>query len=122
MQVQHEARGAAVVISLIGDLDSRTASATLDEVVAIFDQSSDVILDLSKVQYMSSAGLRTMLLLHRHALCRSITMTVVGLSDELRSLLSATGLMRFFAEAPQAAGVAGVAGAAGAAGGIGGAA
>jgi len=49
-------------------------------------------------------------------------MTVVGLSDELRSLLSATGLMRFFAEAPQAAGVAGVAGAAGAAGGIGGAA
>jgi anti-sigma B factor antagonist len=96
MEVRLEADGAATVIRLIGDLDSRTASDTLEQVVALFEGHQDVVLDLSQVPYISSAGLRTMLLLHRHALGRSISMTVVGLSDELRSLLSATGLLRFF--------------------------
>lgn len=110
MQVQHESAGDTMVIRLIGDLDSRTSSPTLEQVLPLLDIRREVVLDLSGVPYMSSAGLRTMLLLHRQALCQSISMTLVGLSDELRSLLSATGLLRFFTETPAEAGAAGGAG------------
>lgn len=110
MQVHNETHGDTTVIRLVGDLDSRTSSETLEQVLPLLDVRPTAILDLSGVPYMSSAGLRTMLLLHRQALCRSISMTLVGLSDELRSLLSATGLLRFFTEAPAEAGTSGGAG------------
>ena len=62
-----------------------------------------MIVDLTAVPYMSSAGLRTMLLLYRQAQCSDATVALVGLSDNLRSMMQATGFLDFFVVAPTAA-------------------
>jgi anti-sigma B factor antagonist len=51
------------------------------------------------VQYISSAGLRTLLMAYRHAERVGTALAVTGLSAHLRSILSATGFLRFFAVA-----------------------
>jgi anti-sigma B factor antagonist len=51
---------------------------------------------MQEVAYMSSAGLRMMLLLYRHALGKDSRIALVGLSEEIRDTMSATGFLDFF--------------------------
>jgi anti-sigma B factor antagonist len=51
---------------------------------------------MSKVSYMSSAGLRMMLLLYRQATGAQTKLAVVGLSDDLKDTMSATGFLDYF--------------------------
>jgi anti-sigma B factor antagonist len=55
-----------------------------------------VLVDLSAVPYMSSAGLRTMLLLYRNAQAVGTTVCLVGVSTELQEMMEATGFLGYF--------------------------
>jgi anti-sigma B factor antagonist len=91
----HSERDLAVV-ALTGDLDSRTAPTVQEHVSKALTKSTRLALDLSRLNYMSSAGLRVMLLSYRQAQRAGGSMAVVGLSDELRMLMSAVGFLSFF--------------------------
>ncbi|MCG5219442.1 STAS domain-containing protein [Streptosporangium sp. KLBMP 9127] len=88
--------GELAVVALTGDLDSRTAPTVQEHVGAALTESRLLALDLSNLRYMSSAGLRVMLLSYRQAQRAGGEMAVVGLSDELRMLMSAVGFLSFF--------------------------
>ena len=45
---------------------------------------------------LSSAGLRTLLIVHRHAQQLKAEITLVGLSEEVSFVMSATGFLDFF--------------------------
>jgi anti-sigma B factor antagonist len=55
-----------------------------------------VLLDLSEVGYISSAGLRILLLAYRRAEQTGTPIALVGVSETLRDVLAATGFLRFF--------------------------
>jgi anti-sigma B factor antagonist len=57
---------------------------------------ADVELDMSQVSYMSSAGLRMMLLLYLQAAGRDSKIALVGLSEEIEDTMSATGFLDYF--------------------------
>jgi len=84
------------VISLVGSLDSRSAPTVQESILPSLPEDGRVLLDLSGVTFVSSAGLRTMLLIYRQAQCVDTTVALVGLSDQLREVLSATGFLGFF--------------------------
>jgi anti-sigma B factor antagonist len=84
------------LISLAGSLDSRSAPAAQESILPSLPEDGRVLLDLSDVTFVSSAGLRTMLLIYRQAQCVDTTVALVGLSDQLREVLSATGFLGFF--------------------------
>ncbi|GAB2490540.1 STAS domain-containing protein [Streptosporangium sandarakinum] len=88
--------GELAVVALTGDLDSRTAPVVQEHVGRALAEHRLLALDLSNLRYMSSAGLRVMLLSYRQAQCASGQMAVVGLSEELRMLMSAVGFLNFF--------------------------
>jgi anti-sigma B factor antagonist len=88
-------RGVRVVV-LEGDLDGGSAGLAQSAVSGAVQSSNNVVVDLSGVHYMSSAGLRVMLLLYREAQCCGARVAVVGLSDELKLLMRATGFLGFF--------------------------
>lgn len=84
------------VVALAGDLDSRSAPTVQDGLSAAVHDGRDVVLDLSGVRSLSSGGLRVLLLLYRRAQSLGRTVVVVGLSEETRQVMQATGFLGFF--------------------------
>ncbi len=55
-----------------------------------------MLLDLSRVPYMASAGLRLLLMVHRTIAAKGGKVLLVGLSPELKDTMTHTGFFGFF--------------------------
>jgi anti-sigma B factor antagonist len=84
------------VVELDGDVDGKTAPEIQAEVLPLVAPKSKLLLDLTKVPYMSSAGLRTLLLLHRKFTEQDGQMVLVGVAPEIQDTMSITGFINFF--------------------------
>jgi anti-sigma B factor antagonist len=93
---------------LEGSLDGKTAPEVREELRPFLAAHTRMILDLSKVDYLSSAGLRLLLLLYREFAAKKGKVVLLGVSEEIRTVMSHTGFLNFFtlagseAEAQQA--------------------
>lgn len=96
MEIRTSTVDSVTVISLNGDLDSKSAPAVQERILPSLPADDRILLDLSEVAFVSSAGLRTMLLVYRQAQCVNSAVALVGLTAELRAVLSATGFLSFF--------------------------
>jgi anti-sigma B factor antagonist len=96
MDIRSEARGDATVIVLEGELDGKTAPVAQGQIVPLIPAGGKIVLDMRGVGYMSSAGLRMMLLLYRQALAKETRIALAGLSEEIRDTMDATGFLDFF--------------------------
>ena len=94
--VAERQEGPVSVVVLDGELDSSTAPAVQERLAALLRPDTRTLLDLTAVPYMSSAGLRTLLLLHRNAQAVHSSVELVGVAPELRSVMEATGFLDFF--------------------------
>jgi anti-sigma B factor antagonist len=84
------------VIELDGQLDGTTSPAVQEQIEALLQPGSQIALDLSKVTYMSSAGLRVLLVLARQVEATGSRLVLVGLLEEVRDTMSITGFLGFF--------------------------
>lgn len=96
MEIQHKTQGDAVVVSLHGELDGKTAPQAQQQIVPLIPDAGKMVLDMHDVGYMSSAGLRMMLLLYRQAVSRDTKIALAGLSEDISDTMSATGFLDFF--------------------------
>ncbi|MCK2220662.1 STAS domain-containing protein [Actinomadura sp. ATCC 31491] len=96
MRLRQESHGGVNVISMDGRLDSETAPRVQQELQALFPDDGLVVLDLSRTMYMSSAGLRVLLLVYRQAQRSAVRLALTGLSDDVRAIMDATGFLGFF--------------------------
>ncbi|MDM8529891.1 anti-sigma factor antagonist [Anaerolineales bacterium HSG25] len=86
----------ASVVEMIGDLDGSTAAAAQEKILPLVEPGCKVVLDMTRVPYMSSAGLRVLLLIYRKISGSDGTVVLVGLSEELQDTMSVTGFLDFF--------------------------
>jgi anti-sigma B factor antagonist len=84
------------VIALSGDIDGSSAPIAQARILEQIVAGEGLILDMSDVQYMSSAGLRMLLSAHRSATAKSASVILVGLSENLQDTMAATGFLDFF--------------------------
>ncbi|NUR92831.1 MAG: STAS domain-containing protein [Nonomuraea sp.] len=96
MHVRKEVRGAVTVITMDGRLDSATAPRVQQDLQALFPDEGVVVLDLSRTTYMSSAGLRVLLLIYRRAQHSAARLALTGLPPDVRAIMDATGFLGFF--------------------------
>jgi anti-sigma B factor antagonist len=92
-----------VAVELAGEIDSTSASALYERLEPLVAAQGRLRLDLAGVGYVSSAGLRVLVLLHRRAQQVRAGVELTGLSEELRFVMSATGFLDLFADAPRPA-------------------
>jgi anti-sigma B factor antagonist len=92
------------VIRLHGDLDSQSAGFVQEQLATLIPIGGKALLDMTEVPYMSSAGLRTMVLVYRHAHRVGSDIALVGVSEDLRAVMRATGFLDFFVLADDIAG------------------
>jgi anti-sigma B factor antagonist len=84
------------VVSLSGALDGPAAAEVRDRINELLPLHEYLVMDLSGTTCVSSASLRTMLLIYRQAQALGHTVAVVGLTPEVRNVLDATGFLDFF--------------------------
>ena len=84
------------VIAVEGSIDGKTAPMIRQEIGPTLESAKKVILDLSKVDYLSSAGLRLLLLIYREFSAKSGKLVLLGVSDDIRTVMSHTGFLNFF--------------------------
>jgi anti-sigma B factor antagonist len=84
------------VIEMIGDVDSSTAPLVQKQVLPLVQPGSQILLDMTKVLYMSSAGLRLLLSLYRLVLNQKGQLLLVGVAEEIKDTMSITGFLDFF--------------------------
>ena len=90
-----EKDGAAMAV-LSGEIDGKTAPEAQSKLLPFLGDHKSLVLDVSAVTFMSSAGLRLMLLLYRHATAAGGKVALVGLCEQIRDTMSATGFLDFF--------------------------
>ncbi|MFD4138608.1 MULTISPECIES: STAS domain-containing protein [unclassified Streptomyces] len=83
-------------VELEGEITSVTSAALQGRILPLIGRSRTTLIDLTGVPYISSAGLRTLLLVHRQALREESRTILVGLSEEVRFVMSSTGFLGFF--------------------------
>jgi anti-sigma B factor antagonist len=84
------------VVALTGDLDGNTAPNVQAQIMPLATPNAKMILDMSGVSYMSSAGLRMLLVMYRTIISKNGKVVLVGLSEDIRDTMSMTGFLDFF--------------------------
>ena len=88
------------VVTLAGTIDGASAPAAQAELEPVLQPGSRFVLAMDGVEYMSSAGLRMMLMIHRQVTGRGGKVVLAGLPEEIRDTMSLTGFLDFFDTAP----------------------
>jgi anti-sigma B factor antagonist len=96
MEINIKTLEQVTVVELTGDIDSKSAPDAQAQILPLIQPSCKVVLDMSRLEYMSSAGLRMMLSMHRQATANKGQLVLVGLSEEISDTMSATGFLNFF--------------------------
>ncbi len=81
---------------LQGDIDASTAPSVTQEVLPLVEPGKRIILDMTEVPFMSSAGLRVLLSLYRQTSVKEAKLLLVGLNEELQDTMSVTGFLEHF--------------------------
>lgn len=103
MQVLSTKLEGITVISVHGEIDGKTAAQAQEAILPLMPAGEGLVLDMVGVGFMSSAGLRMMLLLYRQGASKACTMALAGLSEDIRDTMDATGFLNFFVVAPDVA-------------------
>ncbi|WP_024545272.1 STAS domain-containing protein [Picosynechococcus sp. NKBG15041c] len=96
MQISLQTIDDLQIASLTGDIDASTAPIVTEQILPIIKPSAKIILDMTKVAYMSSAGLRMLLSLHRQSTGQNSILVIVGLSEDVQDTMAVTGFLSFF--------------------------
>ena len=92
MAVTIERQGSALVAVASGRVDSANASQFQEEMAAVNDGSgSSVILDLGGLSYISSAGLRVILMVAKTLRSTNTSFVVCSPSDPIREIFEISG-------------------------------
>jgi anti-sigma B factor antagonist len=96
MEINVKTVGSASVVELSGDIDGSSAPAAQATILPLAGPSSHILLDMTKVPYMSSAGLRMLLSTYRQVTGKNGRIVLVGLSEDIQDTMSVTGFLKFF--------------------------
>jgi anti-sigma B factor antagonist len=96
MKLEMSEDNGILTVRLEGSLDGKTAPEAREQLEGFLAGKSKLILDLTKVDYLSSAGLRLLLVLYRELAARKGKLALLGVSQDIRTVMSHTGFLSFF--------------------------
>jgi anti-sigma B factor antagonist len=85
-----------VLMTVSGAIDGSTASDLREAIVNTAAPGCKMLLDMQHITFMSSAGLRVMLLLHRQLQQGDSRVVLVGMREPIYDAMEATGFLKYF--------------------------
>ena len=90
MTISKQQNGSALTLALEGRLDTTTSPELEKELKASLNGADSLILDFSKLDYISSAGLRVLLSAHKQMSAKG-GMKVTNVNEIVREVFDVTG-------------------------------
>ena len=90
MNINKQTNGTEITFTLEGRLDTTTAPALESELNGVLANATRLKLDLAKLEYMSSAGLRVLLSAQK-AMSKKGQLTIANVSAEIMEIFELTG-------------------------------
>lgn len=84
------------IIDIVGEINWKTSQDIQEQVDAQIHEGVKIILDLSRVEFMSSAGFRLLLSMYREIEAQHGRLALVKLSEQLQELMAITGFLKYF--------------------------
>lgn len=100
MEISEEQRGAALVITASGRIDSNTAGDLEAVLPARVQTTPATVMDLAAVSYVSSAGLRVLLKGAKTAKASGHRLVLTGLAPSVREVFDISGFSAIFTIEP----------------------
>ena len=101
MDIQEAEEGRVTVIAVNGRIDSSNAIDFGNRLRALYAAPGRrILLDLQQLEYISSAGFRTLLIAVRRAAETGGMLTLCGLTERVRGLFDMGGFLNTFAIKP----------------------
>lgn len=94
MEIKKVSEGSALTVYISGRVDAVTALQLDKDLTASLKDVSDLTVDLAELEYISSAGLRTLLKLQKR-MDRQGAMRIRNIRDNVREVLDMTGFSDF---------------------------
>jgi len=97
MRITENLDGRNLTLTLEGDLDSASSPGVerkMEEVLDLNIESLD--LDLGKVRYISSIGVRVLVIAYKKAMKGEKKISITGMSGKVREILDEVGILPLF--------------------------
>jgi len=98
MDIKETKKDKATLLAVEGRIDSSTSSALEKKLIALIDNDrvKDVIMDFSAMDYISSAGLRVLLMAAKKAGKLGGKVVLVGLNSNVKEVFDISGFSNIF--------------------------
>jgi anti-sigma B factor antagonist len=84
------------VLSVEGQIDSKSVGDFQESLAQMTDTSQCIAVDLTKVSFMSSAGLRALLVVHKQTSSQAKPLVFIGINDDIKDVMRVTGFLQHF--------------------------
>lgn len=91
MNISETRSGDVIQIKIDGRVDTTTSPQLQNAILQAFQKGSKLVLDFSGVEYVSSAGLRALLIGQKTANSKGGTMTLVHVADAVLQVFKMSG-------------------------------
>ena len=91
MTINKKIENETLILNLEGRLDTGSAPALENALIPAFVQVKKIILDFSELSYVSSAGLRVLLMGQKTAKEKDVPMTLVKVPEEILEIFEIAG-------------------------------
>mgnify|MGYP001816148023 CR=1 FL=1 len=96
MDIEIEESAGVTVVRLDGEINSGTAETVEESLLKLIGPGCKILLDMSGVTYISSVGLRALLLLYRQTSHEEGYIVLCGLTEMVYDTMFITGFLEFF--------------------------
>ena len=94
MQIEKRLEDGCLTLKVAGRLDTNTSPDL--EAALVLDGVSEIVFDFSRLEYISSAGLRVLMMAQKSMMACKGKMSVVGSNETVRGIFSITGMSSIF--------------------------
>ncbi len=90
MKIETETLGKALILKPMGRIDQNTAASFQESLIAALDAGKDsaVALDMSCVDFLSSIGLRALMVAHKHCQTSGAKLVLFALTPVVREVFA----------------------------------
>lgn len=95
MNISEQIRGGALILALKGRLDTNTSEPFEQRMMAVIDAGNHrLVVDLTELDYISSAGLRVLLMGAKRLKNEEGRLALCGLNDHIREVFEVSGFLK----------------------------
>lgn len=96
MQEQIERIGNIIIFNLSGRIDGKVSGELQDIILPLIQKNGCILLNMSEVVYLSSAGLRLLLAVYRRVMQQQAKIALLNVVENVKEVIEITGFISYF--------------------------